>query len=64
MPRNKCRSFGANQDKFGKRVQMNYMGKTFYGTALGGYISLTAAILIQAIAYLSIAEAFLNIKNY
>ena len=64
MPQNKCRSFGANRDKFGKRVQLNYMGKAFYGTALGGYISFIATILIQVIAYLSIAEAFLDVKNY
>ena len=40
------------------------MGKTFYGTALGGYISLIATILINALTYLAITEAFVHVKNY
>ena len=40
------------------------MGKAFYGTALGGYISLIVTILLNSFTYLTIAEAFMNVKNY
>ena len=40
------------------------MGKANYGTAIGGYVSLTARIVILTFAALQIWACFFFIKNY
>ena len=55
-----CRKFGRAQDNFGKRVQINYRGKMTYGTALGGYISLLARIIIWTMALGEIWACFVK----
>ena len=59
----KCRSYGASQDRFGKFVKINYRGKQSYGTALGGYVSLIARIVISCIALGQVWACFFDIEN-
>lgn len=42
----KCRDFGRSRNAFGKQVQIKYSS----GTAIGGYVSLCASILISILA--------------
>ena len=44
-------------------VKINYRGSNFYGTALGGYISLCARILILSLASGQIWACFFAVSN-
>ena len=63
MP-SKCASFGIANDEFGKHVQINYKGRTYYGTAIGGYVSLLISLVTWTLALGQIWACFFSILNY
>ena len=64
MPGNKCINFGAAQDKMGKNVTIHYKGKPSYGTAIGGYVSLCARLVIFILAFGEWWACFAQVKYY
>ena len=64
MPPTKCSKFGESQDQFGNQVRITYKGGTNYGTAVGGYVSLTARILIWGLALCQIWACFFKVSNF
>ena len=53
-----CSKFGQRQDQLGKQVTFNYKDGPKYGTAIGGYCSLVARIIILTLATLEIWSTF------
>ena len=60
----KCAKFGIDNDEFGKHVQINYKGRTYYGTAIGGYVSLAISVFTWTLALGQIYACFFSILNY
>ena len=56
------RNYGSSHDNFGKYVKLTYRKKKTYGTALGGYMSLMARIVIITIAIGQIYACFFEPK--
>ena len=46
----------------GKKVTINYKGKAAYGTAVGGYVSLCARLLILVLALGQIWACYFKVK--
>ena len=55
-----CSAFGQARDLLGKQVSFMYKGSGKYGTAVGGYVSMSARIIVWTLALLELYACFFN----